>query len=611
MKMRSWFVILIFTIATLIATLTLGATETNTISPKAINGVLDLSEWNFRRDGVVSLKGEWTFYRDVFIYDSQESKKLATTATTITIPSTKNSIENNPDIEGTKFSGSMVLNINLPADHEIYGLRSDIVLTAYDLFVSGNYQSGAGIVGKTRAVSRPQYTVKYVYFKPESQTLEIVYHVSDYYNGDGFIATPKFGLADEIATLSRDNIGRDMFLFGMLVIMGIYHLILFSFRRKDKATLFFAIFCLAFSLRMLLVGERFIPTTFDIAYGLLAKVAYMTVYIGIPALCGFLYHALEGLYFKHFDRWTMAIGLLFSAMVFVIPYELYDTMLMVYGIFFGGAMIYLLVRLFYGVWKQMDFAHVILFGFISLGITFANDFVYQFTGATITSTIPIGLSIFTLTQTYALTARITSAFRSVERLSGENETILMELRDVNSNLEMMVEERTSDLKEALQEVHAMSRTDYLTKLPNRRHMANIINKMIDDSNEFCIGILDIDHFKRLNDTYGHTTGDEVLIHIADIMRKVMEGHGYAARWGGEEFLLLFKSSNIDEAYEIAEELRTLIEMESIAGLKIPCTVTIGLYQYLGHEEIDTCVAKADKALYSGKVNGRNQSQVFV
>jgi len=578
--------------------------------PQPVNGILDLSNWSFEEDGSVKLDGGWQFYYKQFLTHEDFMKRTNISPVMLTIPSTKASIDSNKGIPSDKFYGTMRLVVKLPDRNQIYGLRSDIVLTSFRLFIDDVFLGESGKVGRDRDSSEPKYTVNYSYISPKSNEIEIIYHVSDHYVGDGVIVSPRLGLASQMSSLAQKKLGQDMFLFGMLLIMGIYHLVLFILRTNDKAPLYYGIFCISFSLRMLLVGERYLPVQYNIDFFTYAKIAYICVFIGSSALCGFLYYALEGLFIKAFNRICMAFGIVFSVLILFVPYQLYDKLLIIYVIFGLFSMIYVFTRLIQGVWNNVPFTNVVLIGFICLVITFVNDLIYQITVANKAAMIPIGVSLFTLTQTYTLSARFSKAFTKVEHLSTENEIILTELKDVNSNLESIVETRTADLQNALDEMDLMSKTDYLTKLPNRRYIVQKIEKLIQENEFFYIAILDVDHFKELNDSLGHVKGDQVLQKMSEIMVKTIGNQGLVGRWGGEEFLILLVTDQARNALTKANEIRKNIELNTAVNNGVAVTVTIGLCPYSESYKLDTCIANADKALYLGKLNGRNQCRLF-
>ena len=153
-------------------------------------------------------------------------------------------------------------------------------------------------------------------------------------------------------------------------------------------------------------------------------------------------------------------------------------------------------------------------------------------------------------------------------------------------------------------------TDALTGLYNRRKAMEYLEKLLVPSNhEFTsICICDIDFFKKVNDNYGHDVGDTVLQGIAKTMKTTLNKISFIARWGGEEFLLVFPSCNGDEALCHLEELKSNIKsLQFHVGEKtFSVAMTFGLTEYDFHSDIDSALKEADEKLYMGKENGRDQ-----
>jgi diguanylate cyclase (GGDEF)-like protein len=575
-------------------------------APKPVNGILDLSGWLFEKDGIVSLKGEWSFYFNHF-YDHEDFiQGVDILPAPVEVPSTMKSMAPLKPFEENTFYGTMRLVIKLPDDEKTYGLRSDIILTSFQLYVDGTLSGEVGKAGTSEQTSVPYYDKLTTYFQPENNEVELIYHTSDFTAKDCTIAAPRIGLADQISREAQLGMGRDLFLFGMLLIMGIYHFGLYIMRLKDRAPLYFGVFCLLFALRMLLVGERFLPGHLNLGFFAYGRLAYFCVFVGFAALCGFLYHALEGLFAKWFLKYSIVWGAVFGFLILCMPYNLADLLLVVYAVFGFVLLGYAMVRLVNGVWKKQPFANTVLLGFAFLGMTFINDLIYQITLANTPSLIPLGAAVFTFTQAYTLSAKFSNAYARSEQLSVENESILSKLKLLNSNLESLVEERTSDLQKALSEMEIMSKTDYLTKLPNRRMVLSRINDMIAQKKDFYIGLADIDHFKEVNDRFGHVKGDEILIRLSSILRKAVGDCGFVGRWGGEEFLIVMEADHIDTILGKANEIRAAAEKHRHEDIGENVTLTIGLCKYRENVSINAMIAEADKALYQGKLAGRNR-----
>ena len=175
-------------------------------------------------------------------------------------------------------------------------------------------------------------------------------------------------------------------------------------------------------------------------------------------------------------------------------------------------------------------------------------------------------------------------------------------------------EREIALYDALKEVELLARTDALTGLYNRRYFLEFSRRDLEISSRysipFSILMLDIDHFKAVNDTYGHATGDVVLKNVASILLCMTRSTDIVARYGGEEFVILFSLTELKQAVALAERLREKIADEtffSLHGGKISLTVSIGVTQWTpGTSKIEDMIERADTALYKAKRAGRNR-----
>ena len=153
--------------------------------------------------------------------------------------------------------------------------------------------------------------------------------------------------------------------------------------------------------------------------------------------------------------------------------------------------------------------------------------------------------------------------------------------------------------------------DALTEINNRRYgnkaLVETRKEYMERGVQYCVAIADIDYFKKVNDTYGHEAGDRVLVEIASILRSGMLGKGFVARWGGEEFLLVFEGIDIDTSYaELCSIFDKIRNKEIFYDNKmIKVTMTGGITEGTD-EPVHTIINKADEMLYEGKQSGRNK-----
>ena len=161
-----------------------------------------------------------------------------------------------------------------------------------------------------------------------------------------------------------------------------------------------------------------------------------------------------------------------------------------------------------------------------------------------------------------------------------------------------------------------SGNDALTQLLNRRYLNTIVSREINFSRKnnspLTLLAIDADHFKSINDRYGHAAGDDALQFLADVILQYAKGSDYAFRFGGEEFLLLQIDTTIDRALVVAENIRKRVEkatLKTSTGEEFNFTVSIGVHEYDGHPDYQRFFEKVDKALYMAKNNGRNNVSV--
>jgi len=156
-------------------------------------------------------------------------------------------------------------------------------------------------------------------------------------------------------------------------------------------------------------------------------------------------------------------------------------------------------------------------------------------------------------------------------------------------------------------------TDALTGVANHETILAELEKLLRQSSPaaLVVAMVDIDFFKKVNDTHGHVVGDKVLTEVTRRMRSALRDVDSIGRYGGEEFLVLINGSNMDVARRVAERIRVHVADQPInlQGVEIPITLSVGLAEARSGEAGDVLVARADEALYVAKESGRNQVQI--
>ncbi|MEY4592265.1 MAG: hypothetical protein RIR18_1160 [Pseudomonadota bacterium] len=173
------------------------------------------------------------------------------------------------------------------------------------------------------------------------------------------------------------------------------------------------------------------------------------------------------------------------------------------------------------------------------------------------------------------------------------------------------------LKKSEERYRLLSQTDDLTQLYNSRHFYERLDKEIERSARYhrplSLLLIDADHFKKVNDTYGHQEGDRVLQTLARTIEKCLRGSDSAYRYGGEEFVTLMPESSLEAALIVAERMRlqfASLDMVTSTGLHFQCTISIGISTFLPNDSAMSFIKRADIAAYQAKGRGRNTVVIY-
>ncbi|MGB8274478.1 MAG: GGDEF domain-containing protein [Alphaproteobacteria bacterium] len=172
-----------------------------------------------------------------------------------------------------------------------------------------------------------------------------------------------------------------------------------------------------------------------------------------------------------------------------------------------------------------------------------------------------------------------------------------------------------ELREALENVRREAHTDSLTGISNRRsfdqHLGIALHEAADNGTPFSLLMVDIDNFKRFNDTFGHNVGDKVLQLVARILKQSVKGRDTVARFGGEEFSVVLPATKLNGAGALADQIRTAVASRRIVQKGSgedygTITLSIGVAEWRQQDDSDTLIGRADRCLYRAKREGRNR-----
>ena len=304
------------------------------IPPKAVKGVLDLRDWDFEpstgsgTDGIVNLDGEWEFYWKEFpvgdTLELPEDKRdylevpRSWNGKVITRKTSKGENIEEP-LEGEGYA-TYRLKVLLKEEMDL-GIKLPRQGTSYILFINGKKYLQSGRVGINRDSSAPDRRFHYLPIFSKTKEIEFLVSISNYTDVEGgFWSSLEFGNRKSIFKQKDSHWFRDIFISGIIFIMGIYHFSLFYLRKEDKSPFFFGIFCLIICLRALLTEERVILSLIEnFNYRLSLSLEYLTMYLAIPTFLKFVYSLFPEELNLFINRGLSYISYFFASIVIFKP----------------------------------------------------------------------------------------------------------------------------------------------------------------------------------------------------------------------------------------------------------------------------------------------------
>lgn len=631
----------LFKIVTVIIALLVLAGCSNQLSEiyaNAEEGIIDLTRLQLN-DEIALLNGEWEFYWNQLLESGETDAGHITGY--ITIPSSWNNYETKEEtIKGDGYATykmTIITNKN-----ERLALKIPRLHTSYRLWVNGELSAQAGIVGINRDTMTPQYLPQVAFFDSQEGPNEIIIQVSNFYHrSGGILESIKLGGEKQILGLQYRSIAYNILLFGSLMFMGLYHLVLFLYRKKNISALYFGSFCVLIAVRTLLVGESFLiylnpAFSWEIAH----KIMTLTYYLGLPLIAMFFLSIFPAYFHVSIVKLAKIMGAVFGLLIILTPARIFTVVNPVYQIWSVIVIIYIFVVLLKIFSHKEKDSWLIVLGASALLFTTLNDIVFNniwmndnefsilrslFKTGNLSS---VGQLIFASANALLLAKKFSNSLE-------QEEIITAELTEINTNLDTIVLQRTValvesnekieqqklELEKANQQLQKLTLKDSLTDLWNRRKYDETINlewsRCLRYQRPIALILIDIDCFKEYNDCYGHLTGDECLAKVGQsIKNSLQRATDMAARYGGEEFILVMPEMEKKGAIAVANGLRQKIEALHIPHESSPVsshvTVSIGVTCTIpnmnsSHDDLFKAV---DKALYQAKADGRNRVDFF-
>jgi PAS domain S-box-containing protein len=400
------------------------------IPPKAVKGIIDLSDWDLKEDGPVDLIGEYEFYWMQHLLSKDFSKTTPSEKTEfIKVPGYWNGYE----LGGKELPGhgyvTYRLKVVLNKQQEPLALRTVEISNAYAIYVNGQRVGSLGQAGENRETTVPRQVPQIVAFAHKTNQMEIIIQVSNFHHRRGGIwEVIQLGREKDIRKAWERRLSFDLLLIGSILLMALYHLGLFIVRKRDRSPLYFSIFCFLMALRSLTTGGRYLILAFpDLSWELTIKFEYLSFYLAVAAFVMFM-QSLFPKFSERFLRILEILALAFSVIVIFTPARFFSHTLNLYEIITLITLLYALYVIFVSLNQNRIEASVFLLGFAILCLAMVNDMLHVENIIQTGFFAQFGFFFFILSQSFLLSYRFSTALTTVEIQQKELRDILESLK---------------------------------------------------------------------------------------------------------------------------------------------------------------------------------------
>jgi signal transduction histidine kinase len=458
----------------------------NTMPPKALSGILDLRNWDFEKDGTIKLDGEWDFYWNKLLNFSEFESGSPVKTGSIIVPGSWNKYET-AEISSGKGFATYKLVILVNEAEQTLALKLPRIFTAYSIWADGKPLTTGGKVATSKSDAIPQYYPKVVTYMPQNDRIELIVQVSNFsHRSGGILESIKLGTEMQIITSRENRLALELFLFGALFVMGIYHVFLFIFRKKNVSPLYFGIFCILIAIRTLFVGEIYIIQLFpDFNWEIQHKIQTMTYYIGVPVFTTFVKSIFPNEFPIKALRFSQLAGCLFSLLVLVTPARIFTVFNPLYQVITVLSVIFIIYTFILACIRKRQGALLFSLSGVFFVLTSINDLLFLsvpfndynipfLRHIIVTGNLSsFGLIVLVISQSVVLAINLSKAFSQVEVMTDELMIANNQKSELLLTLEDKVKERTNELESSNKELEKAYKSLSQLEKARRNLFANI------------------------------------------------------------------------------------------------------------------------------------------
>lgn len=462
--------------------------EANRNKPVAEKGKIDLSSWDFQRDGNINLDGEWEFYWKETLSGLQIESDLGKDPKFIyqTVPSNWKGANWFGETLGGFGYATYKLKVIFPENTPTLAFHNLDLSSAYRLYINGKLVVEQGSFGINPNYFEPSYKSILLDLEPVSGETEIVYEISNFhYSKGGFWESMEIGERRKLYDKVNRSYQITSFLAGSIFLWALYHLGLFLMRRQDKASLFIALFSLLIVMRLLTIGERNILDIIpSLPMDVLIRLEFATIYIA-TIVFAYFYRLVFPNTIGEKTMYVLYILITPFIISLFFPVSFFTAQINYFQIFLILVCVRVTIAIIMAYRADTVGAGLSLIGFSFVFGTVVHDILYQNNVINTMNITPFGFLGFILFQGYILSYGFTRAYLSIEKLKESLETSNKELNILKDGLEDIVVERTQELEISKANIERLN--EFAKTLNSSLQLDSILGKAFDYLKEevFC------------------------------------------------------------------------------------------------------------------------------
>lgn len=403
-------------------------------APKAVQGVLDLTDWDFQKDGPVKLEGEWAFFWEKFLDPANIESELKGKGY-IQVPSIWNGYET-PEgkISGDGFA-TYVLKLKIQPSKELLSFRFVNLANAFQFYANGKLIYSNGLISRDSENEIPENLSGIASFVPEKEEILLVVHVSNHsHQKGGFWKNVSMGTESQVQLERNTRLTFELVLFGSLLIIGFYHFGFFILRRKEQSLLYFGAFSTVMALRTVSTGEKLLVYLFGIPWGIDFKLEYLALYLALPFFTLFLQSLFPKDVSPKFVRAILVICSAFSLLVLVTPVRIFSYSPVAFQVVMLLSILYMIYVLIQAQRKNREGAGLLITAILIVLVTAVIDTLSQNQIINLPFISSFGVFCFILFQSFILSRRFSSAFFMVEKSQVQIQKAVHDLESLIQNV---------------------------------------------------------------------------------------------------------------------------------------------------------------------------------